>query len=534
MVYLLYPLPPIPPLPHLISQRPPSPPIHARDFIRRSRPLAAGRIIRKFRRLRIVLPSFQNRIHQFPRGLNAIRTIKQCRLSAYAVVDQRCVSLARGSAKRRMIIEIHRHRLNVHRRARRFRTERKRNSFIRLNVQRQRIRYHIFTAKHHMRRLLEPDRDLRRLPREPFAASQINRHPAPPPVIDKQPQREIRLRHRLRIHAWFLAIAWHIFSIDLPRPILSAHDIRQCRLARERPNALQNLDLLVAHCRRVKFRRRLHRNQRRQLQHVALDHVPQCARVLVKCRSPLDAQRLSGRNLHVIDIIPIPQRLKNAVAETKNQHILHRLFAEIVIDAVDLLLLEYAQHLRIQLACRSQIAPKRLFHNDPHPRFVALRPCQTRISQMLDYVWIDFRRRPDKTAGCLPDFPIDPTLRADHSAFQTNQDRRSRPENNEYSSENLSHDRRCRRKFSSSHRPLCRENRRRSAANAQTRAAGIAAQDIHAAPDRTAQAVISSAPDRPKRQTSQSRKDPKAPRKNRHPSDSSAPQPHLGHSSLPP
>ena len=47
--------------------------------------------------------------------------------------------------------------------------------------------------------------------------------------------------------------------------------------------------------------------------------------------------RLGVCDLNVIDVLPVPQRLEDAVGKTKDQQVLHRLFAEIMIDAINLL-----------------------------------------------------------------------------------------------------------------------------------------------------------------------------------------------------
>ena len=48
------------------------------------------------------------------------------------------------------------------------------------------------------------------------------------------------------------------------------------------------------------------------------------------------AHGLSGGDLHVIDILPVQQRLEDRVAEAEGQQVLYRLLAEVMVDAVDL------------------------------------------------------------------------------------------------------------------------------------------------------------------------------------------------------
>ena len=76
-----------------------------------------------------------------------------------------------------------------------------------------------------------------------------------------------------------------------------------------------------------------------ELHHVVLDHVAQRA-ALVVVAARAGADRLGHRDLHVVDVRRVPDRLEEDVGEAQRQQVLHRLFAEVVIDAVDLIFLE--------------------------------------------------------------------------------------------------------------------------------------------------------------------------------------------------
>jgi hypothetical protein len=68
---------------------------------------------------------------------------------------------------------------------------------------------------------------------------------------------------------------------------------------------------------------------------VILDHVAQRAGVVVVAAAAFDADRLGRRDLHAIDVAPVPDRFEDHVGEAQRHDVLHRLFAEIVVDAVD-------------------------------------------------------------------------------------------------------------------------------------------------------------------------------------------------------
>jgi hypothetical protein len=66
-----------------------------------------------------------------------------------------------------------------------------------------------------------------------------------------------------------------------------------------------------------------------------LHHVDQCAHLLVERAASFNPDRFRRRDLHVVDILAVPQRLENAVAETEGEDVLHGLLAQVVVDAVD-------------------------------------------------------------------------------------------------------------------------------------------------------------------------------------------------------
>ena len=99
---------------------------------------------------------------------------------------------------------------------------------------------------------------------------------------------------------------------------------------------------------RVEADRRLHRYKREQLKQVVGNHVAQRAGCVVETAAVSDAKLLVDGDLDVIDVIAIPDRLEHAVGESQHQDVLHRLLAEIVIDPVNLLLIDYFQELAVK------------------------------------------------------------------------------------------------------------------------------------------------------------------------------------------
>ena len=102
-----------------------------------------------------------------------------------------------------------------------------------------------------------------------------------------------------------------------------------------------------------------------------LDHVAQRAGFLIIGAAALDADRFGGRDLHVIHVAPVPQRLENAVAEAEGQNVLDGLFAQVMIDAVDLRFGKDLLQLLAQLARACEIVAERLFDDEPPPAVAA-------------------------------------------------------------------------------------------------------------------------------------------------------------------
>ena len=67
-----------------------------------------------------------------------------------------------------------------------------------------------------------------------------------------------------------------------------------------------------------------------------LEHVAHDAGRVVVAGPAADADFFRHRDLHVIDVVAIPDRLENRVRKPQHQQVLHGLFAEVVVDAIDL------------------------------------------------------------------------------------------------------------------------------------------------------------------------------------------------------
>ena len=67
----------------------------------------------------------------------------------------------------------------------------------------------------------------------------------------------------------------------------------------------------------------------------------------------------------MVDVVAVPDRLEDRVGEAKDQDVLDRFLAQVVVDAVDLALVEDLVHLVVQRLCAGQIAAERFLDDNP-------------------------------------------------------------------------------------------------------------------------------------------------------------------------
>ncbi len=148
------------------------------------------------------------------------------------------------------------------------------------------------------------------------------------------------------------------------RAVLSAHRPLGRLLAVDALQRTQHLQLLVAHRIGLHRARRFHRHEAQKLQHVVLHHVAQRAGLVVIGDAVFQPDGFGHGDLHVVDMGGIPQRFVERIGEAQRHQILHRLLAEIMVDAEDLLLVEDRADLVVQRARRRQVPSDRLLHHD--------------------------------------------------------------------------------------------------------------------------------------------------------------------------
>ena len=98
---------------------------------------------------------------------------------------------------------------------------------------------------------------------------------------------------------------------------------------------------------------------------MVLDDVSQRAGMLVERAPVLDAYRLRNCDMHVADIAPVPDGLEDRVGETEGEHVLHCLFAHVVVDPVDLRLVEACMQGLVECHRGLEVPTKGLLDHEP-------------------------------------------------------------------------------------------------------------------------------------------------------------------------
>src|SRR5262249_59621766 len=122
---------------------------------------------------------------------------------------------------------------------------------------------------------------LRVAERETLPGPKVEWEASPPPVLHEQLQRRVRLGRRGRRNLRLAAVTWNGLGVDHAVPVLTAYGPVEDLLGAHGPDRLEDLHLLVPDGVRCERDRRLHRDQRGQLEPKVLDHVAQDAPRLV-------------------------------------------------------------------------------------------------------------------------------------------------------------------------------------------------------------------------------------------------------------
>ena len=112
-------------------------------------------------------------------------------------------------------------------------------------------------------------------------------------------------------------------------------------------------------------KRRLHGNHTQHLQQVVLHDVTQNASLVKVAGTPANSDVFRKRDLYVVNIPVVPDRLEKSVGKAHEQDVLHRLFAEIVVYAQNLFLTEGIKQLCIEFLSCVKVVPEWFLNQNP-------------------------------------------------------------------------------------------------------------------------------------------------------------------------
>ena len=85
---------------------------------------------------------------------------------------------------------------------------------------------------------------------------------------------------------------------------------------------------------------------------------------VVEAAAALDAEVFRHRDLHALDVGPVPERLEERIREAEEQHVVDGALSEVVVDPEDVALDERAEQDPIQIARRGEVVPEGLLDDD--------------------------------------------------------------------------------------------------------------------------------------------------------------------------
>ena len=145
---------------------------------------------------------------------------------------------------------------------------------------------------------------------------------------------------------------------------MPAHGDQGYLLVGDGAHGLQHLALFAAQIRGAKRAGRLHGDNGHELEQMALNHVAHGSDAVVVAGATFEPDGLGGRDLNVVDVAAVPQRLEEQIGEAKDQQVLHGLLAEVVVDAKHVLVVENASEGAVELLGGCQVRAEGFFHDD--------------------------------------------------------------------------------------------------------------------------------------------------------------------------
>src|SRR5579863_1883467 len=289
------------------------------------------------------LPDVENGLHHAPTRFDHVSALKQSCVADHAFIKQTFVTGAGLRAEIVGIAKIHIDGAEFHDGARNFCAELQRNTLLRLYVHNKLVGRKALDggfAEEHEGHAFELNDNFAGADFQPLSRAQIKWHAGPAPIVHQQFQGDKSLGGGARIHFRLRTIAVEAGLAVGAFGILATYGAHEHVLLAQRLHGAQHFGLLIAHGVRVKRNRRLHGDQADELKNVIRNHVAQRAGLIIVTAAILDAYGFRNGYLHMVNVAAVPDRLENSFAKAEGQDILHGLFAEVMINAINLIFFE--------------------------------------------------------------------------------------------------------------------------------------------------------------------------------------------------
>ncbi len=339
------------------------------------------------------MPRMFNAVDEGPSRINFISAREERGVTDHGVEDEAFVGLGAGASEARAVVEVHFDRFETELRPRALRLDAQGDAFVGLNPDDQNVcaGSGVCGVEEDSWGAFEMDGDFPAVLGHAFANPHIKRDAGPAPVVDLEFHRNKGFCLRLRVDAFLVAVGGGRFPHDIAGDVLSAHDIREdrgCIFFSEGPH---HLELFVADAIRTEVGWGFHGDEAQELEEMVLNHVAEGAGCVV-IRAPFFyAHRFARGDLDMVDESVIPEWLKNGIGEPQHHDVLGGLFAEVMIDSVDGVLVEDVAHCLVEGVGGCLILPERFLDDDAGPAAVC---------GAVESVFFQKRKDAGELAGC--------------------------------------------------------------------------------------------------------------------------------------
>ena len=216
-----------------------------------------------------------------------------------------------------------------------------------------------------MRGALEHHSDFGHALAQALAAAQVERHAGPTAGVDVKADGRIGFGGAGGVDALLLEVSDHFVRALPSLGVLAACGIGGKILGQTHSG--EHLGFLGGQILGGEAHRLFHGGKGHELKQMVLDHVSCGADAVVVAGAAADADVFGHRDLHVIHIIGVPDRLVHGVGKAQSQQVLHGFLAEVVIDAEHGVRVEYFGDHAVEFLGAGQVMTERLLDNHAAP-----------------------------------------------------------------------------------------------------------------------------------------------------------------------